>query len=174
MSGAGSSTIRPVFRGTGERRAFSFAEIMVLLVVIAIGLFPVLNLFTSTTSDISSTVKDVMLLNYSNELLDSVLSFNYDEIPVYLYEKDIKRSANAFAKRLSPQLSEIQADYSRELKITLVNAKVRKAAEEDLDIYSKAELDAKKKIKMVTAIVTYNPSGGKSREIKNSVLITKE
>ncbi|HOT76899.1 MAG TPA: prepilin-type N-terminal cleavage/methylation domain-containing protein [Candidatus Wallbacteria bacterium] len=158
----------------GDPNGFTFVEIMVVIVVIAVGLFPILGLFTSTTSDISSTVEDVMLLNYANEIIDSILAFPYDEIPGYLSEEDISNSKNAFAVKLSSQISKAPGEYRRELKITGVNLKVRQVETGEMDFYSMENFKKNMKVKMVTAAVSYNPPGGKKREMKTLVLVSKE
>ncbi|EKD69695.1 MAG: hypothetical protein ACD_47C00031G0004 [uncultured bacterium] len=144
--------------GAGIKCGFTFIEIMIALVVLSLGMFPLLSLFSSTTSDISYTIDNVLVTTYANELIDSILAHNFDDIPETIALSELGAlSGNQFFTRLAGRLSTVKPGYERFIEISTMSINLGSAAglcQSELD-----KLEKYKKIKKLIVKIKFMHNG---------------
>lgn len=104
--------------GRANYGAFSFVEIMVAVVLIAIGLIPLFSLFVSTTSDVSNTIDEVLATTYANELIDSIIAHKFVDIPSNITHSEVSALAgNPFFDKIIANLTPCTAEFRRFVEI---------------------------------------------------------
>lgn len=137
---------------------FTFLEIMVALVVLSLGLFPILSLFSSTTADISYTIDNVLVTTYANELIDSVIAHKFDEIPENVPLAELSTlGGNQFFVKLAGRLSTLKPGYERYIEISThsINpGNITGLCQSDMD-----KLEKYKKIKKLIVKIKFTHNG---------------
>jgi hypothetical protein len=151
---------------TAGSRALSMVEIIVALAIIAFGLIPVFSMFGSTSSEISSTIDEIMLAGYANELIDSVINHPYADIPESFSMEDISLAGTGFSAGLKNKLSVLKPGYTRGLEITKESVKVDPELYEGLDPFSQKKFNMTRDLKIIRASVKYAPKNGRPRKME--------
>jgi hypothetical protein len=160
--------------GIKKIRAFSFIEVMVTIVIITIGLLPVFRIFSTTTTGISSTIDEVLTMSYANELVDSIISKPYAEIPDHLTENDISAAKSDFISSIASHLSDAGKEYTRGVEIYTDSIIVNPAIIEDMDPYTKEKYDTLKSFRVIKIKVTYKPNEKRQREFNICTIVIDE
>lgn len=149
---------------------FSFVEVMVAIVLIAIGLVPLFSLFISTTSDVSNTIDEVLATTYANELIDSIVSHKFVDIPSSIAYSEVSALAgSAFFDKIIANLTPCGSEFKRFIEIEEVDTTVSVPANVSPMIAER--YNRIKSFKIVKIKIIYNLSG-KQRELDMATIVT--
>lgn len=136
----------------------------------ALGLMPVFSLFVSTTSDVSSTVDDVLATTYANELIDSIVSHKFADIPANLPNTEVSAlPGGKFFRDVSSNLTPCGAGFKRYLKIS--EAQTQVSVPVNVSPLLAERYNRIKAFKIVRIKVTFK-SGGRARELEMATIVT--
>jgi len=150
-------------------RAFSLTEVIIAVALIGLGLIPVFSLFVSTTSDVSYTIDEVMALSYANEMIEAIVSCDYDSIPQSIQETELDASDNNFLKGILRRLSVPKPAYKRFVEIT--SQELPFNINNDLSPFSSEKVKKLKKIKTIKVSVRYFQNK-RPRDLKLATIVS--
>ena len=153
-----------------SQRAFSFVEIMVAVVLIAIGLLPLFSLFVSTSSDVSNTIDEVLATTYANELIDSIIAHKFSEIPSSVPYAEVPTLAgNPFFTGIIANLTPCAAEFKRFVEISEAATTVQIPA--GVSPLIAERYNRIKSFKIVKIKIKYDLSG-RARELNMATIVT--
>ncbi|HOT74924.1 MAG TPA: hypothetical protein PK467_04000 [Candidatus Wallbacteria bacterium] len=132
---------------------FSFIEVMIAVIVLALGLIPVFSLFTSTSRGASSTIEELGATNYANEIIDNLSAYKYGELPEIHQKTDFDSlKQDPFFSRM--RVSPLKPGFKRFLKIypRSANFKIPAGAGEEF----KKQIEKICMFKVIEATVEYS------------------
>lgn len=151
-------------------KAFTFVEIMIVVVIMALGLIPLFSIFVSSTSDVSNTVDELLAVTYANELVDSLMSRKFDEIPAAVAETELAKLAGSpFFTKVSANLTPCSPVFKRFIEIDSVDTGVQTPA--NISPTIAARYNRIKKFKIIKVRIAYS-SKGRARELNMATIVT--
>ena len=149
---------------------FTYIEVMIALVVLALGLIPVYSIFSGTSKGTAATIEELTATNYANEIIDNLAAYKFAELPDLPDRSDFDslKSSPFFAKmRVSP----LKAGYKRFVRIYEKSAHFKKPADGDITLTKRLEKLCT--FKVIEASVEYAENlgaGKKNKEFKITAL----
>lgn len=137
------------------KRAFSLSEVMIAVVVIAVGIIPVFFLFSRGNAGTVQTKDEILAYQFASELLAYAQTKTYDD-PLLAVGRKKQGDISLTPLNGAPLVLNMDTDFDRYLSV--------------VEIKPDVSLDWPFAYKVLTSEVSWK-SGGVSRKIQLSVMI---
>ncbi len=134
----------------------------------ALGLIPLFTIFGTTASDVSITIDEMFATNYANELLETIMSRPFDEIPQNV-SGDPETIGGEFFQSVIKSISPLNKGFKRHIEIT--TEKYDYTVPEGIPLFQKERIEKMGRFKIIKAMIEYSQNGV-PKTLKLSALMT--